>query len=87
MTEKKILKIAQVSSDNSQSGYVYHGGGGSARQSVPVRTDTQSDTSSKYSLCSRISYCLDANYWKGTTVETFFEKHKRQLVIEQWTDA
>ena len=27
-----------------------------------------------------ISYCLDANYWKGTTVEDFTNKHRRQLV-------
>lgn len=27
-----------------------------------------------------ISYCLDANYWKGTTVENFIDKHRRQLV-------
>lgn len=29
-----------------------------------------------------ISYCLDANYWKGTTVENFVDKHRRQLVVE-----
>jgi DNA (cytosine-5)-methyltransferase 1 len=27
-----------------------------------------------------VSYCLDANYWKGTTVENFIDKHRRQLV-------
>ena len=27
-----------------------------------------------------ISYCLDANYWKGTTVEDFTNKNRRQLV-------
>jgi DNA (cytosine-5)-methyltransferase 1 len=26
------------------------------------------------------SYCIDANYWKGTTPEQFLEKHRRQLV-------
>jgi DNA (cytosine-5)-methyltransferase 1 len=29
-----------------------------------------------------VSYCLDANYWKGTTVDNFIDKHRRQLVVE-----
>ena len=29
-----------------------------------------------------VSYCLDANYWKGTTVENFIDKHRRQLGVE-----
>lgn len=28
------------------------------------------------------SYCLDANYWKGTTLDGFFKKKRRQLVLE-----
>lgn len=28
-----------------------------------------------------ISYCLDANYWKGTTIDDFVKKKRRQLVI------
>lgn len=28
------------------------------------------------------SYCLDANYYKGTTIEHYVEKHKRQLVSD-----
>lgn len=28
------------------------------------------------------SYCLDANYWKGTTIESYLKKHRRQLVKE-----
>ena len=31
------------------------------------------------SLCE-ISYCIDANYWKGTTVQQFLTKKRRQLV-------
>ena len=31
---------------------------------------------------SDISYCLDANYYKGTTVDQFIEKHRRQLVVD-----
>ena len=28
------------------------------------------------------SYCIDANYWKGTTVEQYINKARRQLVFE-----
>lgn len=27
------------------------------------------------------SYCLDANYFKGTTIEQYVDKHRRQLII------
>ena len=58
------------------------------QQSVHARTDMQLDTSSqRYILTDEISYCLDANYWKGTTFEQFLQRHRRQLVIELWTDA
>lgn len=29
-----------------------------------------------------IRYCLDSNYYKGTTIEQYMNKHRRQLVIE-----
>ena len=29
---------------------------------------------------SETSYCIDANYWKGTTVQQFLTKKRRQLV-------
>lgn len=29
-----------------------------------------------------ISYCLDANYWKGTTPEQYINKKRRQLIFE-----
>lgn len=28
------------------------------------------------------SYCLDASYYKGTTVEQYVNKHRRQLIVE-----
>jgi len=31
-------------------------------------------------VTQNVSYCLDANYHKGTTVEDFINKHRRQLV-------
>lgn len=29
------------------------------------------------------SYCIDANYWKGGNLKSYFEKHRRQLVFKQ----
>ncbi|MFR6215323.1 MAG: DNA (cytosine-5-)-methyltransferase [Coprobacillus cateniformis] len=29
-----------------------------------------------------ISYCLDSNYYKGTTIEQYMNKHRRQLIVE-----
>lgn len=29
------------------------------------------------------SYCLDSNYWKGVTLNSFLEKHRRQLVTDK----
>lgn len=29
-----------------------------------------------------ISFCIDANYFRGTTIETYLTKHKRQLIFE-----
>lgn len=34
-----------------------------------------------------ISYCLDASYYKGTTVEEYLKKHRRQLVFEHNNDC
>ena len=85
MSEKQILKIGQISVPGSQAGQVYSEGG-YRQQSALAHTDTQLDTSSqRYELTDKISYCLDANYWKGTTFESFLSKHRRQLVIETWT--
>jgi site-specific DNA-cytosine methylase len=28
------------------------------------------------------SFCLDANYWKGGNLKSYFEKHRRQLVFD-----
>lgn len=30
----------------------------------------------------RNSYCLDSNYYKGTTIEQYMNKHRRQLIVE-----
>ena len=33
------------------------------------------------------SYCLDANYWKGGNLRTYFEKSRRQLVFKDGCQA
>ena len=30
----------------------------------------------------KVSYCIDSNYWKGSTLESFLTKHRRQLVTD-----
>ena len=36
----------------------------------------------KYRLCKPYAYCIDANYYKGTTFEQYLQKKRRQLIIE-----
>lgn len=33
------------------------------------------------------SYCLDSNYWKGTTLQSFLKKHRRQLVTDKINES
>lgn len=35
--------------------------------------------------CPETSYCIDANYYKGTSPEEYVKKHRRQLVFEERT--
>ena len=35
--------------------------------------------------CPETSYCVDANYYKGTSPEEYVKKHRRQLVFEENT--
>ena len=34
-------------------------------------------------ISQEVSYCLDSNYWKGVTLRSFLEKHRRQLVTDK----
>lgn len=34
-------------------------------------------------LDQKVSYCLDSNYWKGVTLHSFLEKHRRQIVTDR----
>lgn len=31
----------------------------------------------------KVSYCIDSNYWKGSTLDNFLMKHRRQLVSDK----
>lgn len=33
------------------------------------------------------SYCLDSNYWKGTTLQSFLKKRRRQLVTDKINES
>lgn len=33
-----------------------------------------------------VCYCIDSNYWKGSTIENFFEKRRRQLITTHQTE-
>lgn len=33
------------------------------------------------------SYCLDSNYWKGTTLQSFLKKRRRQLVTDKVNES
>lgn len=34
-------------------------------------------------ISQEYSYCIDSNYWKGTSLHDFLEKHRRQLVTDK----
>lgn len=45
-------------------------------------TETISGRDQTAAMNKDISYCIDANYWKGTTPQQYIEKHRRQLIFE-----
>ena len=36
----------------------------------------------KVLLAPPVAYCIDANYYKGTTIQQYLKKKRRQLVME-----
>lgn len=60
---------------------------------MPLYDMLDSDVSENYYLRNgqvldkpieqEVSYCLDSNYWKGVTLKSFLEKHRRQLVTDK----
>lgn len=83
---EKIQEIGHIEkgSGKHQSNVVYGTGGGiSDRLCRNRRKVLDSDIGGKYELCDKTSYCIDSNYFKGTTFENYLRKHRRQLVIER----
>ena len=37
----------------------------------------------KEPIQQQVSYCIDSNYWKGSTLDNFLQKHRRQLVSDK----
>lgn len=72
--EPKILQIGKLNS--SQDGIVVSDEG-----IAPTHTAGHGNTP-KVLETPDYSYCLDANYYKGTTIEQYVDKHRRQLVSE-----
>ena len=72
--ESKILQVGKLNS--SQDGVVVSDEG-----IAPTHTAGHGNTP-KVLETPDYSYCLDANYYKGTTIEQYVDKHRRQLVSE-----
>ena len=34
-------------------------------------------------IIQQVCYCIDSNYWKGTSIDNFLTKHRRQLVTDK----
>ena len=73
-SKSKILQVGRLNS--SQDGVVVDKNGIS-----PTHTSGHGNTP-KILETPDTSYCLDANYYKGTTPEQYVEKKRRQLVFE-----
>ena len=82
MAEIEQIGFVDKGTGKHQSNAVYFWGGAGSHadnRAVQVRPDD-----SKFSLCNRYAYCIDANYSKGISFEEFIRKHRRQLVIETY---
>lgn len=72
--EPKILQVGKINS--SQDGVVV-----SDKGIAPTHTAGHGNTP-KVLETPDVSYCLDANYYKGTTIEQYIDKHRRQFVLD-----
>lgn len=54
-------------------------GGGSNEPKIVEMEDRLQDGLDKLDI-PNYSYCIDANYYKGTTIDGYLNKHKRQLI-------
>ena len=73
--EPKIIQVGKINS--SQDGVVVSDEG-----VAPTHTAGHGNMP-KVLEVPDYSYCLDANYYKGTTIEQYIDKHRRQLISEK----
>lgn len=83
MNKIKELGYIEKGTGKHQSNVVYSAGGRSYSDCGFGCQGPRSDDH-RYDLCSRYSYCIDANYAKGSSFEEYLKKHRRQLVIEKY---
>ena len=77
----RMPKILQIKEINSSQDAVMILSDGTA----PTHTVGQNNIF-KIIEIPETSYCLDANYYKGTTIEQYLEKKRRQLIFENTYD-
>lgn len=81
MKEIQEIGFNEKGTEKHQSNVVYSTGRGISALDCEHRNKKfVNDT--KYKACPNYSYCIDANYWKGTTFEQYLKKRRRQLIIE-----
>lgn len=81
MKEIQEIGFIEKGTGKHQSNVVYSTGGLTSDLNCEHRNKIfVNDT--RYIACPNYSYCIDANYWKGTTFEQYLKKRRRQLIIE-----
>lgn len=51
-------------------------------QNVSEKFYLRNNQTMTYPIEQNYSYCIDSNYWKGSTLNDFLKKHRRQLVTD-----
>jgi len=72
--KNQIVKVGNIFPSKHEAGDILHPKGIS-----PTLRPMGPRGSSKVQA-PKIAYCIDANYWKGTTLEGFLKKKRRQLI-------
>ena len=86
MNKNGIKKVGHIEKGTGkhQSNIVYSSGGGVTNCMCSDGCQVlDSHSRRKYEICDDYAYCIDANYWKGATLQQYFYKHRRQMVIEK----
>lgn len=81
MKENQEISFIEKGAGKHQSNVVYSVGDGISDLNCEHRSEVSANDT-RYKMCPDYSYCIDANYWKGTTFEQYLKKRRRQLIIE-----